>query len=89
LVSFGIKTPLIITFACLALAIICTVMAETRISPKGIRWAGMAMLALYGVCVGMVSSVLVYQFAVREWLAFVIALPLGFLVLGLYVILKR
>ena len=71
------KTTVAITVASLIIAIVCTVMAERRRSPSGARAAWAALLALYGVCVGVVSTALVYFFSLGVLTALAVGVPLG------------
>src|SRR4051812_40225123 len=71
------RTSILISIASLLCAIAFTVAAEKRPSGSGARLAWAALFAIYGVCVGTVSTVLVYFFALGEWAALAISVPLG------------
>ncbi len=73
-----IITSIIITLGCLLLAVVFTIIAKRRPSCSGgarFAWAG--LIAIYGVCVGIVSATLVYFFSLSEWAALAISIPLG------------
>jgi hypothetical protein len=72
-----LKTSIVITIVSLLSAIGFTVAAEKRPSGSGARTALGALFAIYGVCVGIVSTVLVYFFALGELASLAISIPLG------------
>ena len=76
------KTSLTIIIVSLVLAILATIVAESRASrclskraQDALCWALLA--CCYGVCVGAISGLIGYFFHLREWLALVIAVPFG------------
>jgi hypothetical protein len=73
----GVKTSIAITVVSLVCAIAFTVVAEKRPTGSGARMAWAALFAIYGVCVGVVSTVLVYFFALGELASLAISVPLG------------
>jgi hypothetical protein len=78
---FNMTTAIVLTVACLAIAVVCAATAERRQGLR-IRWAGASLLALYGVCIGVVMLLLVYFFAIGEAGAIALAVPLGAVALG-------
>ena len=75
------KISLALTFGCLALALLLTVLAESvpsRRRKAGSRFTWGAVLCCYGVCVGVVSLLLGHLCHLSEWLAIAVAVPLGF-----------
>lgn len=73
----GVKTSIAITIVSLVCAIAFTVGAERRRSVSGDRMAWAALFAIYGVCVGIVSTVLVYFFSLGVLVSLAISVPLG------------
>ena len=71
------KTSIAITIVSLICAIAFTVAAEKRPSGSGARMAWGALFAIYGVCVGIVSTAFVYFFALGELASLAISIPLG------------
>ncbi|HEY2589887.1 MAG TPA: hypothetical protein VGI81_29350 [Tepidisphaeraceae bacterium] len=71
------KTSIIITATSFVLAVAFTVVAEKPDTRARDLAAWAALLALYGVCVGLVSMVLVHFFALDQWIALAISVPLG------------
>ena len=69
-------TTLSITITCLITAGVCTALAERR-RRAGEGLGRAALLALYGVCVGVVSTLLVYFFAFGTLGAILLGVPLG------------
>jgi hypothetical protein len=74
-----VKPFIIITATSFMLAVALTVVAEKRNARARARdlamWA--TLLALYCVCVGLVSVVMAHFFAVGQWTALAISFPLG------------
>jgi hypothetical protein len=89
LLTKDMMTPsMAITFVSLLCAIVFTVLgvvlAERLGSGSGVHllaWA--ALFSIYGVCVGSVSALLVYFFALGELVSLAISVPLGVLALFL------
>ncbi len=82
------NTSIAIILVSLGLAVLATIVAESRLARLwgdriAWRFAGFAILCCYGVCVGVLSAVIGYFFPVPEWLAVVIAVPLGLPILVL------
>ena len=71
------KTSIAITVVSLLCAIAFTVAAEKRPSKSGARMAWAALFAIYCVCVGTISTALVYFFALGELASVAIGIPLG------------
>lgn len=72
------KITLSIIIGSLMLAILATVLVESRLSERtAVKFAGFAVLCCYVVCIGVVSALLSHCFNIREWLAILIAVPLG------------
>jgi di/tricarboxylate transporter len=76
------KISLSLIFGSLGLAVLATALIESRLSRRlgkqmASRFAMLALLCCYGVCVGAVSAVVAYFFIIPEWVALVIAVPLG------------
>ena len=76
------KIALTMTLVGLALAILMTVIVESRIRRQLSKRADAlcawtAIFGCYGVCVGVISLFVEYCFNASEWLALIIALPLG------------
>lgn len=76
------KISLTIIIGSLVLAILATILVESRFSRVlgqrvSSKFAGFAFLCCFGVCVGVVSGLVSYFFHVREWVAILIAVPLG------------
>ena len=76
------RISLAIIIGSLVLAILATVLVESRLSRRlsertAQKFAGFAILCCYVVCIGVVSALISYWFHVREWLAILIAVPLG------------
>ena len=71
------KTTIGIIIGCLVAAIVCTVFAEKAGPRWGSRLAAAALLAMYGVCVGIVATLLVYFCSLGVPSALLLGLPLG------------
>lgn len=76
------KITLSIIIGSLMLAILATVLVESRLPRRlsertAVKFAGFAVLCCYVVCIGVVSALLSHCFNIREWLAILIAVPLG------------
>jgi len=76
------KISLAIIIGSLVLAILATVLVESRFTRRmseraASRFMWLAVLCCYGVCIGVVSGLLVCFLHVPEWIALVIAIPLG------------
>jgi hypothetical protein len=76
-----VKTSIAIIIVSLLGAIAFTVAAERRPSGSGGRMMWPALFAMYGVCVGIVSAIVVYFFALGEFASLAISIPLGVLAL--------
>jgi hypothetical protein len=70
-------TSLAIAAVSLLCAIAFTVLAERRAPHSGARMAVAALVSIYGVCVGIVSALLAYFFALGELASLAISVPLG------------
>lgn len=84
------KISLAIIIGLLVLAILTTLLVESRLSRRlsernAAKFAGFAVVCCYVVCIGVVSALISYCFNVREWLAILIAVPLGAPLLALLV----
>ena len=72
------KVSLIITASSFLLAITLTVASEIRGNDKWEwRFAWTTLFLLYGVCVGIVSVLLIHFLSLEEWLAIALSIPLG------------
>ena len=80
------KTSIAIAIVSLFCGIAFTVVAERRAPESGTRMARAALFSMYGVCVGTVSALLVYFFALGELASLAISVPLG--VLALFLVAK-
>lgn len=69
------KISIAIIVASLLCAIIFTMVAEKR--PSDVRVPWVALLALYGVCAGIVSAIIVYFFAPGELASVALGILLG------------
>jgi hypothetical protein len=72
-----VNPSIAITVVSLICGIALTIAAENRQGVSGDRMARGALFAIYGVCVGIVSSVLVYFFALGELASLAISVPLA------------
>jgi hypothetical protein len=75
-----------VMLACLGLAVLFTVLAESNASGRlGKRLEAavsvMVVLSCYGVCVGLISAVLGHFLQIREWIALLVSVPLAIPVL--------
>lgn len=71
------RISIAIMIASLLAAIGCSMIAEKLRAPAGARWAWLGLFAIYGVCIGVVSTLMTYFFDLREWIAIAISIPLG------------
>ena len=71
------RVSIAIALGSLALAVVLTIAAESRRTRDGKRYLSLALIALCGACVGVVSIVLIHVFAIAEWKALTISIPLG------------
>jgi hypothetical protein len=81
----AMEAPWWILLGSLPAAIVLTVLAESRRFRPPSRAAPLlswgALVCCCGVCVGLVSGVLVHVLRLDEWLALAVAVPAGVLVL--------
>jgi hypothetical protein len=71
------KTSIAIAVVSLLCAIVFTVMAERRGPDTGARMVSAALFSMYCVCVGIISALLVYFFALGELASLAIGVLLG------------
>jgi len=72
-----VTTTIALTISCLVIAIVCLALPDH--SPKD-RWpakAWLSLLALYGTCVGLVSTLVIYFFSLSPLIAVIVAVPAG------------